>query len=34
MNEDDDIPKLFLRVDEVVNVIMSLGEIIKESVIV
>lgn len=34
MNEDEHIAKLFLRFDEVVNVMMDLGETIKESVIV
>jgi len=29
MNEDEDIAKFFLRVDDVVNVMMGIGEIIK-----
>lgn len=33
MNEDEDIAIFILRVDEVVNITMGLGETIKESVI-
>ena len=34
MNEDENIAKFFLIVDEVVNIMLGLGETIKESVIV
>jgi len=34
MNEDEDIAKLFLRVDEVVNIMLCLSETINKSVIV
>ena len=34
MKEDEDIASYFLRVDEIVNAIIGLGEEIKESVIV
>lgn len=34
MNENEDIAKFILRVDEVVNVMLGLGETINESVIV
>jgi hypothetical protein len=34
MKEDEDITTYFLRVDEIVNAIIGLGEEIKESVIV
>lgn len=34
MNQDEVNAKFFLRVDEVVNVMMGIGETIKESVIV
>lgn len=34
MNEDEDIAKLFLRIDEFVNIMLVVGETINESVIV